>query len=425
MALGLIASVLVASTDASMEIRSPRVSNGDQHIDILTKIKLKHNVDDRDGENHGEVKVPKGSQLITLPVGSKGEKIAVYWPTSVNNAKTEHAFVMMHGRFRDGDRYWSIMDEALKSAKESKNFDPGKEAVVVAPQMYSAKLNKGQYDDKTLAWGPGNAWVAGTVATHPKGTNLTSMDALDAILDHFSDKNAFPNMKNVTLIGHGGGAQLMNRYAATGKDPTSRDIYVRYVVGDPSSSPYFTGHRPVTDKAVANIDTCKGYNNWRYGFVDFPGTLSSKMNPKDYFGRYLNRDVVNIIGLRDINEDNGDQSCMAVLQGGRKRRDRNFSWWRYINVLARTQEVLEGFPGNFSGLPDWSDVHPGTIRTRLAIVEDASHNAEKIFHSKIGRSALFGHYEVDQGWRPDAWHKSHQHKSHQHKGHRHKSKHGH
>ena len=56
-------------------------------------------------------------------------------------------------------------------------------------------------------------------------------------------------MKNITMIGHGGGAQLINRYAATGKDPQSPKIYIRYVVGDPSSSPYFTEHRPVTGRA--------------------------------------------------------------------------------------------------------------------------------------------------------------------------------
>lgn len=403
-AIALVASLFAPCAEATMKLRTPSLKRDVLHLDIGSKIEVQQKPNDREGEDHGKPKVPKGSQLLTFPVGKKGEKIPVYWTLAAKNEKVEHAYIMMHGRLRNGDHYWKVMNDALKSAQKVNYGDANKESIVAAPQMYSERLNKGQFDEKTLAWGEANAWQAGGIATHPSGTNVTSMDALDAILDHFADPKLFPSLKNITMVGHGGGAQLMNRYAATGKDPEPR-LYVRYVVGDPSSSPYFTEHRPVTDKSVANINTCVGYNNWRYGFADFPGTMNSKLRPKDYFKRYLNRDVVNIVGLQDV-APNGDQKCMAVLQGGQKRRDRNFSWWRYINSLAKTPEDLSGFPGNFSNLPDWSDVHNGSIGTRLAVVEGVSHDAAKIFSSKIGRSALFSRYEIDNGWRPAAWHKN-------------------
>ena len=76
------------------------------------------------------------------------------------------------------------------------------------------------------------------------------------------------------------------------------------------------------------------------------------------------------------------------------------SWWRYINTLARTKEDLAGFPGNFSHLPDWSDTYKGNFSVRLAIVQQAAHNVEKVFSGKIGRSALFDDYSVEEGWRP-------------------------
>lgn len=410
LSLACLVSFLLGCAEGSMHMRTPLGARDDGHMDILSRIHAKHHVGEHEGEHHGTPNVPSGSQLLTLPVGNSGEKIAAYWSLNVNNQKVEHAFIMMHGRYRNGDHYWTIMNDAVESARKSNAFSSSKEVVVVAPEMYSTKLNKGQYDNETLAWGGGNAWIAGAIATHPKGTNLTSMDALDAFLDHFSDKSEFPNLKNITLVGHGGGGQLMNRYAATGKDVTNKDIYVRYIVGDPSSSAYFTYHRPVTNTAIADINDCNGYNTWRYGFHEFPGTLDSKVTPQDYFGRYLSRDVVNIIGLQDVDTNHGDQSCMAVLQGGHKRRDRNLSWWRYINLLSRTGANLAGFPGNFSDLPDWSSaMSEGKINTRLAIVEDASHNAAKIFSSKVGRSALFNDYEVEMGWRPEEWHKNQKH----------------
>ena len=188
-----------------MHMRTPLGARDDGHMDILSRIHAKHHVGEHEGEHHGTPNVPSGSQLLTLPVGNSGEKIAAYWSLNVNNQKVEHAFIMMHGRYRNGDHYWTIMNDAVESARKSNAFSSSKEVVVVAPEMYSTKLNKGQYDNETLAWGGGNAWIAGAIATHPKGTNLTSMDALDAFLDHFSDKSEFPNLKNITLVGHGGG----------------------------------------------------------------------------------------------------------------------------------------------------------------------------------------------------------------------------
>ena len=398
--LGLAVTLLMVQIQAEMVIKIPHFRRGLKHLDISSLMDAKSNVHGNEGEAHDSPNVPDGAQLISLPVGNDGDKVAVYWSAHPDDSKVEQAFVMMHGRLRDGDHYWEVMNNALKWAQEDNYDGASKETIIVAPQMYSSKLNKGQFDDKTLAWDDVNAWESGAIATHPKGTNLTSMDALDAILDHFSDSKTFPNIKNVTMVGHGGGAQLMNRYAMTGKDPQNKDIYVRYIVGDPSSSPYFTEHRPVSDKSIAKIDDCDGYNTWRYGFENFTGTLDSKLQPKDYFGRYIRRDVVNIVGLHDI-QPNGDQKCMAILQGGKKRRDRNLSWWRYINMLAKTKENLQGYPGNFSDLPDWSDVYENQIGARLVVVEDAEHDAEKVFSSSIGRSALFDHYNIKQGWRPN------------------------
>lgn len=380
-------------------MRLPHLGRRASIRDISSLIDSKTNPNNNDGESHKSPSVLDGSQLISLPVGDGGEKVAVYWSANPNNAKVENAYIMIHGRKRDGDHYWSVMRDALKSAQDANYTNAKKDVLIIAPQMYSTKLNKGQYDPMTLAWADVNAWQSGATATHPKKTDANSMDALDAILDHLSNTTAFPSLKNITMVGHGGGAQLMNRYAATGKDPQNNQLYVRYIVGDPSSSPYFTRHRPVTDKSIAMIDECDGYDEWRYGFSNFTGTRNATLQPKDYFGRYLRRDVVNIVGLEDI-KLNGDQKCMALLQGGPKRRNRNLSWWRYINMLAKTDEDLTGFPGNFSELPDWSDVYSEKIGTRLAIVANVTHDVDKLFNSKIGRSALFDDYNIERGWRP-------------------------
>lgn len=371
-------------------------------MDVSSQMDMDISGVSKSSAKHSKAGIPDGAEIRNITVSDSQTDFPAYFSKNVDEGKATHAFVMFHGRWRDGDRYWSIMNDALENARKDKFPNTPKYAIVVAPQFYSARLDKGQYGNSTLAWDDINAWQSGSVAVRPKGTDVSSMDAVDALVDYFSDEKRFPKLTNLTLVGHGGGGQLMNRYATVGKDATRKNMHVRYIVGDPSSSAYFTYHRPVTDKSLASVDNCPSYNNWRYGFDTFPGTRSSNEKPEFYYKRYVRRDVINIVGQEDT-KGNGDQKCMAILQGGKKRRDRNLSWWRYINMIGGTNENLHGFPGNFSDLPDWSHLSDGVISTRLTIVPNASHSAKDVFGGKHGRSALFDPHNVDMGWRPDGW----------------------
>lgn len=131
--------------------------------------------------------------------------------------------------------------------------------------MFSTRDNIGQYSSLELAFGDTNGWQAGDLATHPIGTTSTSFDALDAVVSHLSNQTQYPNLSNITLVGHGGGGQLLQRYAAVGPDP-SPHIHVRYVVGDPSSSAYFTSDRASGIKKTGTKSSCPDYNIWRYGY---------------------------------------------------------------------------------------------------------------------------------------------------------------
>lgn len=247
-----------------------------------------------------------------------------------------------------------------------------------------------------------NAWQAGDPANHPSGTKLTSFDALDALVDEFSNSTRYPKMNNITVAGHGGGGQLISRYAAVAKDPPS-NVHVRYVHGDPSSCAYFTTDRPsISGETLPSKSSCPEYNTWRYGFDNFTGTSDGLKSPQDYFKQYITRDVVSIVGYQDV-DASGDTYCMAEMQGGTKRRDRNLIWWRYVNTLARTSEDLTGFPGSYDSLPDWSNISSNYISTRLIVVENADHNPEEVFSSDEGRASLFKDSNLPTGWRPDGW----------------------
>ncbi|PLB36399.1 uncharacterized protein BDW47DRAFT_51873 [Aspergillus candidus] len=351
------------------------------------------------GEDHGDINVPDGARFTSFKINDHGhEEMPGFINEDIENKDIEHLFIVLHGRLRNGNTYWKTMHDSVTKAR--KDDFPGSErkVAVLTPQFFSKKYNSGQYTDVQLAWDDLNAWQPGGKANHPANTTLTSFDVLDGLVKLHSDKEKYPNLTNVTVIGHGGGGQLAQRYSAVGNDPPE-NVHVRYIHGDPSSCMYFTPDRPILSDNSTSKESCTSYNTWRYGFDDFPARGGKDMTPKDYFKQYLSRDIVSIVGMQDTGSA-GDTSCMGKLQGGKNRRTRNLIWFRYINTLARTNEDLEGFPGEYGDLPDWSGVVGGKSQLRLVAVPGVAHNAKKLFHGDLGRGALFSDGDVDPGWRP-------------------------
>lgn len=233
---------------------------------------------------------------------------------------------------------------------------------------------------------------------------MTSFDALDALVDEFATTSKYPAMKNITIVGHGGGGQLIQRYAMVAKDAPS-NVHIRYIHGDPSSCGYFTADRPQkmsSGVALPTVSSCSLYNTWRYGLTNFTGTAQGLLSAQQYFKQYISRDVISVVGYQDTQAD-GDQYCMAKMQGGTARRDRNLAWWQYVNLLAKTNEDLTGFPATFGKLPDWSNISGNAIKMQLIVVEAADHDAELVFSSAEGQAALFGTGSMPTGWRPAGW----------------------
>lgn len=55
-----------------------------------------------EGESHTPIIPPEGSVFSSVPVGSGGEQIAVFWSRNSSNTTTTQAFIMIHGKLRNG-----------------------------------------------------------------------------------------------------------------------------------------------------------------------------------------------------------------------------------------------------------------------------------------------------------------------------------
>lgn len=199
--------------------------------------------------------------------------------------------------------------------------------------------------------------------------NVSSLQVLDKLVEHFSDKSRFPNLDTVVLAGHSGGGQLVHRYSLVGNDAPD-GINVRYVIANPSSFVYLNDYRPRTFDPVS----CPGWNTWKFGLNDPPKYVLESQRVRGFADV---GSVLQTFAARDIRYLNGqydnftqgvlDTSCEAEAQGI-SHIDRGLAYWSYITSILPL--------GNFN--------------QDIEIVPSVGHNATAMFLSKAGLAALFG-----------------------------------
>jgi pimeloyl-ACP methyl ester carboxylesterase len=311
---------------------------------------------DEDAPNKSPVKTVADGQLA---VGSKGTlPLYVSGDWSKPEPEITRAVIVLHGRLRNADVYYASARTAQAAAGEA-----GKATIMIVPQFLAdVDVDAHHLPPDTLRW-TWEGWEGGDDATGPKPAS--SFEALDAILAKLADRKLFPNLKNVVVAGHSGGAQVVQRYAITsrGEAPLSKaHIAVRYVVANPSSYAYFNDQRP--DMQIAA--TCKGYNDWKYGMAARPDYLA-KPTPAELEKAYVARDVIYLLGTKDTNPNHSalDKSCMAETQGP----------YRY----ARGHSYAATMAARDKGTPNH----------RLFDVDGVGHDGDKMLTSACGLKALF------------------------------------
>jgi pimeloyl-ACP methyl ester carboxylesterase len=204
-----------------------------------------------------------------------------------------------------------------------------------------------------------------------------SFDAMDRILELLSDKSRFPNLKSIVLVGHSGGGQFMQRYAAANQMEAKLRVPVRYVVANPSSYLYLNDARLRTDanctpdgKCTGPFGpywdriNCTGYNRYRYG-LDSPVGYVASVGANTIRRQYPSRNVTYLIGdLDQLQDSDLDKSCAAQAQGF-NRRERGINFWNYM----RSQYQATGH--------------------KLVLVPRCGHNAACMFASSTGSKVLF------------------------------------
>src|SRR5450830_701482 len=259
-------------------------------------------------------------------------------------ADVERAVLVFHGRLRDANVYWASARKAAQAAGPA-----AAHSLLLVPQFLAERdVAAHALPADTLRWSL-EGWMGGDAATAPAA--LSSFEAIDALLALLADRQRFPKLTQVVVAGHSGGAQVVQRYA----------------VANPSSYLYFHPERPVPAVAA----TCPGVDHWKYGWTDAPG-YARQLSPAAYEARYLQRDVLYLLGSADTNPQHPalDKSCAAEAQGP----------YRYARGHAYVDELRQRHPG---------------LTQRQFDVPGVGHDGDAMLGSACGQAALFD--------APEAW----------------------
>ncbi|AUT64327.1 hypothetical protein [Paraburkholderia terrae] len=273
-------------------------------------------------------------------------------------------FIIVHGTLRNADKYFATGQQVHAAAGADAT-----RSMIVAPQFLTTRdLRAFPMPDSTLAWSEAG-WKEGAPARRP--ASVSSFAALDALLEHFDDRQRYPALSSVTVIGHSAGAQVVQRYAVAGRaeEALARDgIRVRYVVANPSSYLYFDDERPVSRGVFEHVDmqACPRAVEWKYGMVDPPAYVASQ-DAAQIEARYAKRDVVYLLGMEDVDPRTHfiDRSCAAMAQGP-FRLARGLAYFDYLQSR-----------------------YPVGLNQRVVEVPGAGHDAQRMLTSDCGMAVLF------------------------------------
>jgi hypothetical protein len=230
------------------------------------------------------------------------------------SSAARQALIIIHGRLRNASDYYATGLALAQAAGPA-----GEATVVVAPQfLLETDTTAHHLSDGYLRWRSG--WEEGASALSPASSHsgdppASSYDVLDDVVAKLSNASVFPALKRIVFVGHGGGAQMLARYAIVMRPQPGPPV--SFVIANAGTYLY-----PVTARPVPLA--CADFNLWKYGLDKPPPYVGDTSKILEGLAA---RDITLLLGAND-RKSTGilDQSCAARAQGrNRLERGRNFA----------------------------------------------------------------------------------------------------
>src|ERR1700693_5076576 len=158
---------------------------------------------------------------------------ALYSNKALNGdtSRIVEAIVVLHGLQRDGDDYYRAAYKLLVSS----GAEP-ESTLLIAPNFFAA-ADASKFDLTGIPIWSTQGWIAGEDSLNAPRA-LSSLDVLDDLVELLGERQRFPALKRIVVVGHSGGAQIVQRYAvlnAADEKVRAGGIDLSYVLANPSS----------------------------------------------------------------------------------------------------------------------------------------------------------------------------------------------
>ncbi|CAK3756019.1 Hypothetical predicted protein [Lecanosticta acicola] len=189
-------------------------------------------------------------------------------------SNVQRVLITIHGLLRDP---WDYMNDTLNALDLATTQDANinRDSVAVIAPYFANGDDKGlayPWTDglganqgsttNALVWA-GSQWLAGLNNQYPHSSTGTSgFYVLDTLINYFNDATLFPDLKQIVLVGHSAGGQMLQRYAVVGDNLNTR-VPVTYWIGNPDSYAWLSEDRPLSTA------DCPIFDEYREGYSNF------------------------------------------------------------------------------------------------------------------------------------------------------------
>ena len=229
------------------------------------------------------------------------------------------ALIMVHGLNRNADDYFQYLMSTLTSENRQT------EVALIAP-FFREDPRSGSSD---LYWS-GNGWREGQNSSDE--ARLSSFAVIDQLVDQLANRERFPVLEKVLIVGQSSGGLFTHSYAAaTGMEQQHPHLQFSFVVGE-SQYFYYPDARRVDESSntLFTPTSCTGHDIWPLGYRSVPAYLAN-LDRQTVNQQFLDRDLIYLLGNGSGSDGSlNTTECRATLLGS-SRYQRGENMLTYLN----------------------------------------------------------------------------------------------
>jgi hypothetical protein len=279
----------------------------------------------------------------------------------------DRAVIAVHGVGRGDESQFTTV---VRIARDAGRLD---RTIIIAPLFPEAGEGEGPEDLIFSSYQSG-----GNGTCDRPDVRVSAFTVGDALVEKLADRERFPSLRDLVVIGHSGGGQFTGRYAAvTGAVQRHSHLRFKFVATNPSSWIFLNDLRKVEGRGWVRtgpeFDACRGYDNYQYGTRNLQNRpYVAALTADQIRDNWRSRHIIYFLGESDTcipqpgagNQCSSiDASCGAMLQGS--------------NRLLRAQNFYESVRTHFP--PAAGVVH------ELSTVPGVGHSSGGMYLSTAGR----------------------------------------